>query len=77
MINEKLLDEAILEVAKKRMGEELRNAIIYGSPEMSQVYKLYLDKVSEKKGARSELRFQLGAWTAICVGVVCVVKALS
>ena len=45
MINEKLLDEAILEVAKERMGQELRNAVIYGSPEMSKVYGVYLDKV--------------------------------
>ena len=77
MINEKLLDEAILEVAKERIGQELRNAVIYGSPEMSKVYALYLNKVDEKKAARGELRFQLIAWTAVCVGVVAVVKALS
>lgn len=55
MINEKLLDEAILEVHKKRMGQELRNAIIYGSPEMGEVYNLYLDKVKAQRSVYSEV----------------------
>jgi hypothetical protein len=60
MIDEKLLDEAILEVAKKRIGTELRNAIIYGNPEMGEVYNLYLDKVKAKKPVLDELTVTRG-----------------
>ena len=77
MINEKLLDEAILEVCKKRMGDTLRHAIIHDTPEMGEVYSLYLKKVERKKFARAEMRFQIIGWVAVAVGVVIAVKVLS
>lgn len=71
MIDEKLLDEAILEVAKKRMGQELRNAIIYGSPEMGEVYNLYLDKV--KAEMAKEVKTYNAVPRALLALLVCLV----
>lgn len=71
MIDEKLLDEAILEVAKERMGKELREAVIYGSPEMGKVYALYLDKVDAdkaKKTKASDPEIHVLLWL-LCLGI--------
>ncbi len=65
MINEKLLDKAILEHHKKILAKELHECIIYGSNDMSQIYGLYLKKTEERRP--KNWRMQFAFWQAVIV----------
>jgi len=45
MIDEKLLDEVILQVFKKRLAAELRNFALYNdNKDVGEIYAMYMDK---------------------------------
>lgn len=65
MINEKLLDEAILEHHKKILMQEIRNQVVFGHKDLSQIYGLYLKKTEERRP--KNWRFQFSFWLAVVV----------
>ena len=52
MIDGELLDQAICEVARKRFYKELREAMVYSSLELAEVYGEYLKMLDKRDGDR-------------------------